>query len=329
MTGTFGKIITALKKAQIHTNILKGVFSKVGDLKSQVRVNDLKNHPKVNDLRKRAKSGYLKSQTKVKNLKKHAKAGYLKTHTKVHDLKKHPFVFRLLSKMAGRTHRPIFLRLRFLPIVIFCSSLLLTVKISFLWKNLHPDEEIWGMAETYAEKPAQKAPSKKAKKSQKKKGGKDETVHNVTVKDIDPTLLTREQFKVLLELSQRQKDLAKREKKIPREEATLSVIDQQIRDHTAELEKTKKRLEDLLSKFEEKENVNTARLVKMAENMKPKDAAKILETLDFSVLLELMENIKPKSGSAILSSMEPSKAGYLMTELSKRRKLIKSGSGAK
>lgn len=245
-------------------------------------------------------------------------------------------VFQPFFKKVGLgTRRLVFLRIRLLPIVIFCSGLLLTVKMSVLWKNLHPDEEVWGMAESYAEKAlnegggqppslGSKKPTQVSQEGGGQKENPEETVHRVSVKDIDPTALTREQFKVLLDLAERQKALRQREEAIPREEDTLSAIDQQIKAHTLELKKTKKRLEDLLSQVEEKENVNTARLVKMAEGMKPKEAAKILETLDFSVLLELMEKIKPKSGSAILASMEPSKAGYLMTELSKRRKLIKN-----
>ncbi len=224
-----------------------------------------------------------------------------------------------------------FFRFRLLPIVIFCSGLLLTVKISVLWQTLHPDEEVWGMAESYAGDSLKKTKASRFEKKVLKKDepkpesvGKPVATHHVEADAIDPAILTREQFKILLELSERQREIAKREKSIPGEETTLTVIDQQIQDHTNELKKTKKRLEDLLSQVEEKENVNTARLVKMAESMKPKEAAQILETLEFPILLDLMERVKPKSGSAILASMEPAKAGYLMTELAKRRKLIKN-----
>lgn len=246
------------------------------------------------------------------------------------------FFLMFFTRLKESSKRLFFLRVRLLPVVIFCSGLLLTVKVSVLWKTLHPDEEIWGFAESYAEKPAEK-PAEKKKDSTKNLKVKEKAPHpgkedfsstpepaqNVDVAGIDPSVLTREQFKVLLDLSKRQKELEKQDKKIPREEATLSVIEQQIKEHTSELQKTKKRLEELLNQVEEKENDNTARLVKMAESMKPKEAAKILETLDFNVLLEIMEKIKPKSGSAILSGMDPVKAGYLMTELAKRRKLIK------
>lgn len=233
----------------------------------------------------------------------------------------------ILQKGSDRFKKIFFLKVRLLPVVIFCSGLLLTVKVSVLWTTLHPHQDLWGVSKSYAQKPAKSSsntPLKKKNSSPQKKGSSQKgPVQNVDVTDMDTSILTREQFKVLLELSKRQKELTAQEKKIPQEEATLSVIEKQIQDHTAELQKTKKRLEDLLNQVEEKENGNTARLVKMAENMKPKEAAKILETLDFTVLLEIMEKIKPKSGSAILSSMDPVKAGYLMTELAKRRKLIK------
>lgn len=231
-----------------------------------------------------------------------------------------------LTKMGTAGRKFIFLRIRLLPIVIFCSGLLLTVKINVLWKNLHPHEELWGMAESYAQatqkKPSEKEPQKTQKQAPSPPEKGDRFQHEIDADSI--AMLTREQFQTLLAVKERLKKSEKTLRKVPEEEAKLSVLDQQIRDHIEALEKTKKRLEALLNQVEEKENVNTVRLVKMTENMKPKEAAQILESLDFPVLLDLMEKIKPKKAAGILSSMSSTKAGYLMTELAKRRKLIKN-----
>ncbi|MDP4840444.1 MAG: hypothetical protein NWR43_02545 [Alphaproteobacteria bacterium] len=108
-------------------------------------------------------------------------------------------------------------------------------------------------------------------------------------------------------------------------QALVKKMDEKI----SELKKTKEELKVLVDKIEEDENANTKRLVKMTESMKPAQAAKVLEGIEFSILLEIMEKVKETKASAILAAMDVEKAGYLITALSKRCKIFKKGNPSK
>ncbi len=59
-------------------------------------------------------------------------------------------------------------------------------------------------------------------------------------------------------------------------------------------------------------------IVSMYENMKPKDAARILERIDMKVLVEVISAIKPAKMSEILAQMTPEAAERLTIELARR-----------
>jgi flagellar motility protein MotE (MotC chaperone) len=62
-------------------------------------------------------------------------------------------------------------------------------------------------------------------------------------------------------------------------------------------------------------------LVKIYENMKPKDAAKIFEQLDMGIMLEVVERMKEQKVAPILAEMNPVKARELTSELAQRRQM--------
>jgi len=62
-------------------------------------------------------------------------------------------------------------------------------------------------------------------------------------------------------------------------------------------------------------------LVKIYENMKPKDAAPIFEQLDMDVLLDIVDRMKEAKVAPILAQMNPAKAKEVTDELAKRHEL--------
>jgi flagellar motility protein MotE (MotC chaperone) len=56
----------------------------------------------------------------------------------------------------------------------------------------------------------------------------------------------------------------------------------------------------------------------MYENMKPKDAGRIFDRLDMSVLIEVASRIKPQKMSDILAQMSAEAAEKLTVELARR-----------
>ena len=59
--------------------------------------------------------------------------------------------------------------------------------------------------------------------------------------------------------------------------------------------------------------------MKIYENMKPKDAARIFEELDMAVLLDVIERMKERKTAPILAQMNPKRAKAITLELAKRR----------
>jgi flagellar motility protein MotE (MotC chaperone) len=59
-------------------------------------------------------------------------------------------------------------------------------------------------------------------------------------------------------------------------------------------------------------------LVTMYESMKPKDAAKVFDRLELSVLFEIASQIAPRKMSDIMGQMQPEAAERLTVEMARR-----------
>ena len=66
----------------------------------------------------------------------------------------------------------------------------------------------------------------------------------------------------------------------------------------------------------------------MYEGMKPKDAAKVFDRLEMSVLFEIASQIAPRKMSDILGLMAPEAAERLTVEMARRAGPDKSGAVA-
>ena len=71
----------------------------------------------------------------------------------------------------------------------------------------------------------------------------------------------------------------------------------------------------LIQEYNQKQEENIASLVKLYTSMKPKDAARIFNTLDMDITVALLKGMKPSASSAILSQMNPEKARAVTAEL--------------
>ena len=82
---------------------------------------------------------------------------------------------------------------------------------------------------------------------------------------------------------------------------------------------------------EQKNEAEAARfkgIVTMYESMKPKDAAKVFDRLEMSVLFEIASQIAPRKMSDILGLMSTEAAERLTIELARRAGADKSASAA-
>ena len=60
-------------------------------------------------------------------------------------------------------------------------------------------------------------------------------------------------------------------------------------------------------------------LVRMFQNMKPSEAARIFEQMELPVLLELVEAMNERRAAPILAQMNPIRAQQVTSELARRR----------
>ncbi|MBA4118427.1 MAG: hypothetical protein C0514_06010 [Candidatus Puniceispirillum sp.] len=225
-----------------------------------------------------------------------------------------------------------FLRVRLLPIVIFCATLLLTMKVSSLWHHLSQGQSPLEVRSVYAEEPAAApAPAPPAPATQASQTGAPQKPPvnapkaSVNAADIDPMTLTPEALSTLLQIDQQKEQAPKKAGGSIHEQAIQDVINSEIQERSKSLSQTRKSLEEILSSVNQKESDNLKRVVQMVESMKPKEAAQRIEAMDFNSLVAIMEKVKPQKAALILTNMEPVKAGYLMTELSKRRIILQEG----
>ena len=77
----------------------------------------------------------------------------------------------------------------------------------------------------------------------------------------------------------------------------------------------------MIEQRDEKQEAQLRSLVKIYENMKPKEAARIFEGLDMTILLEVIDRMKERKSAPILARMDPDKAKEVTVELADRHKL--------
>jgi flagellar motility protein MotE (MotC chaperone) len=129
------------------------------------------------------------------------------------------------------------------------------------------------------------------------------------------------EVEILQDLAKRRDELDKREQQISQREALLKAAGVEVDRKIAELNKIRGELEDLLNKQKTAEDSRIDSLVKIYENMKPKDAANIFNTLDMDVLLPVIAKISERKASPILAAMDPDKAREVTIKLAEQRKL--------
>lgn len=123
------------------------------------------------------------------------------------------------------------------------------------------------------------------------------------------------------DLSKRRKSLDKYEKNLHMREALLKATEQELERKYQELTKLRKEIEGLLDTQSEEEGSRVASLVKIYEGMKPKDAARIFNTLDIDVLISVVSKMSERKVSPVLAAMNPERVRTITIMLVEQKKL--------
>lgn len=120
---------------------------------------------------------------------------------------------------------------------------------------------------------------------------------------------------ILQELAERRELLEVRSREIDKKAIQLKVAEEQIDAKLAQLKEYENKLKSLMADYNEKEREKINSLVKLYSTMKPKDAARIFDTLDIDIVVALLREMKPATSSAILSQMDVRKTKAVTDKL--------------
>ena len=133
--------------------------------------------------------------------------------------------------------------------------------------------------------------------------------------------------RALLErLQARRQELEARAREIDIRENLLKAAEKRIEGRVEELKGTESRIATATEQKTTDDGARFKGIVTMYEGMKPKDAAKVFDRLEMSVLFEIASQIAPRKMSDILGLMSPEAAERLTVELARRASGDKSTS---
>jgi flagellar motility protein MotE (MotC chaperone) len=128
---------------------------------------------------------------------------------------------------------------------------------------------------------------------------------------------------ILERLQARRQELEARAREIDIRESLLKGAEKRIESRVEELKAVEARITTSSAQKSETDAARFKGIITMYEAMKPKDAAKVFDRLEMSVLFEIASQIAPRKMSDILGLMSPEAAERLTVELARR-----AGAGA-
>lgn len=166
-----------------------------------------------------------------------------------------------------------------------------------------------------------------AKKEEHGEGSEKEADKNAnpnvstTLGDIADRRFSAVELELLQKLSKRREELAVWESNLQIKEAALGATEQRIDEKIAQVESLKKAVAAALAEYNKIEDAEIASLVKIYENMKPADAARIFNELERPILLLIVDRMSEKKVAPILAAMDPRRAKMLTVDLAEQRRL--------
>ena len=225
------------------------------------------------------------------------------------------------------------MRFRLLPVLAVAAAALFSVKLGAIWQGLEPLSADVAEAQGATDAPeALQLPliapaagpagdAGAAGEGAAQDGGEATSGQADTLEAADPFDLSDEEIVLLQQLSKRREEIDAQAREVEQRSALLAAAEERIEQKMAELRALQASIQEMLIEHDEQEEAQMRSLVKIYENMKPKDAARIFEQLDMIVLLEVVDRMKERKVAPILARMNPTKAKAVTLELAQRREL--------
>lgn len=202
-------------------------------------------------------------------------------------------------------------KIRLLPIFIFVAFLSLSIKITNLFESYSQDTKPAVSITPSQAQAEEKLNKETAELTDVLEKGDDSSEQ----KPAKSTAFTNSEILILQELAERREALDIRAKEIDKRAIQLKVAETEIDKKLKQLKEYEDRLNKLINQYSKQEQENIDALVKMYSSMKPKDAARIFDTMDLDITVAILKGMKPSASSAIISQMNAEKAQAITAEL--------------
>lgn len=206
-----------------------------------------------------------------------------------------------------------FNRLRLLPTVILCASLLLTLKLADIASG--GGGHAISVAQASTPEPEAAAQTAEGEAAAEDAPEKEQSIVQPSAEEGIASRLSQSETTVLESLAARREELDRRGKALDTREQLLNAAEKRVEERIAELKEIEARINERLGAQDAENEARLAGVVSMYESMKPKDAARIFERLDMGVLIEVAKRMQPRKLSAVLAAMDPVSAQDLTVEL--------------
>src|ERR1700738_370854 len=133
---------------------------------------------------------------------------------------------------------------------------------------------------------------------------------------------------ILERLQARRQELEARAREIDIRESLLKAAEKRVEARVEELKAIESRITAATNQKVEADAARFKGLITMYEGMKPKDAAKVFDRLEMSVLFEIASQIAPRQMSDLLGLLAPEAAERLTVEMARRAGSDKSAAVA-
>lgn len=150
----------------------------------------------------------------------------------------------------------------------------------------------------------------------------------VVFPDQNPQSVSPSERAILERLQARRQELEQRAREIEIRESLLKSAEKRIEGRVDEMKATEAKISTATGQKAEQDAARFKGIITMYEGMKPKDAAKVFDRLEMSVLYDIASQIAPRKMSDILGLMQPEAAERLTVELARRAGSDKSTSTA-
>jgi flagellar motility protein MotE (MotC chaperone) len=150
----------------------------------------------------------------------------------------------------------------------------------------------------------------------------------VVYPDQNPQSVSPSERAILERLQARRQELEQRAREIEIRESLLKSAEKRIEGRVEEMKATEARITTATGQKSEEDAARFKGIITMYESMKPKDAAKVFDRLEMSVLYEIASKIAPRKMSDILGLMQPEAAERLTVELARRAGSDRAASAA-